>query len=141
AALAERHGEDVAGLQHAWLDWLVRERPPLDEGLRAYVDWLVAAHAVRPRLRCLLFEERPLPPEVHHRMADLHARAVDGLTAWLDGRVERPRVTAILLHRTVPALVHHFVLHPHPEVPVEVATVEVLTLARAYLEAARGERG
>lgn len=134
-ALAERYADEMQALQRAWLDWLVRERPSFDEGLRAYVDWLVASHAVRPRLRCLMFEQRPFPPEVEHRMAELHAHTVDGLAAWLDGRVARPRVSAILLHRTVPALVHHFVLHPHPDVPVDVAAAEVFTLARAYLEA------
>lgn len=136
-ALADRYREDMEALQRRWLDGL-RTAPSLDEGLRTYVDWLVASHAVRPRLRCLMFEQQAFPPEVACRMAELHAHTVDGLAHWLEGRVARPRVTAILLHRTVPALVHHFVLHPHPEVPVDVATTEVFTLARAYLEASRG---
>jgi AcrR family transcriptional regulator len=134
AALADRHHREVAALQRAWLDRLA-ERPSIEEGLRAYVDWLVAAHVVRPHLRCLLFEEHPLPDEVECRMAEMHAHAVDGLAAWLEGRVATPRVTATILHRAVPALVHHFVLHPHPDVPPDIAADEVLTLARAYLAA------
>jgi AcrR family transcriptional regulator len=135
AALAERHGAEVDALQRAWLDRLAAERPSVDEGLRAWVDWLVTAHVVRPHLRWLLFDERALPRAIRCRMEVAHAHAVDGLAAWLDGVVEHPRVTATLLHRTVPALVHHFVLHPHPEVPPDLAVRHVLALARAYVAA------
>jgi AcrR family transcriptional regulator len=134
-ALAARYCADVTTLQRAWLDWLATANPSLEDGLRAFVDWLVASHSVRPRLRCLLFEARPVPPEVASGMAATHTATVDGLAAWLTGRVARPRVTAVMLHRTVPMLVHQFVLHPRPDLPANVATAEVFTLARAYLGA------
>lgn len=135
-ALALRHAAEVEAHQRAWLTWLTTTDPQLDEGLRAFIDWLVRVHAARPRLRCLLFEDRPLPEEVCQAMHSAHAATLAGLTTWLSGRVPRPHVTAALLHRAVPSLVHHFVLHPQPGIPPAVATEEVFTLARAYLAVA-----
>lgn len=134
-ALMERYCAEVMALQRAWLDTLATEDPPLDEGLRAFIDWLVVSHAVRPRLRCLMFEERPIPPEVSVAMATLHRTTIEGLAAWLTGRVAQPLVTAHLLSRTVSGLVHHFVLHPQPDLDAAVMTREVFVLARAYLDA------
>lgn len=135
SALGERTCADAAASQRAWLDWLRAEDPRLEDGLRAFVAWLVAAHAVRPRLRCLLFEERPIPEPISAELHSLHAATLEGLTAWLTGKVRRPRVTALMLHRVVPGLVHPFVLHPHPDLPVSVAVEEILTLTLAYLGA------
>ena len=139
-ALAARHRAETLALQQAWLDGLARDDPSLDDGLRGYVDWLVASHAARPRLACLMFEDRPVPAEVAQEIACAHAATVEGLSAWLTGRVRRPRVTAWMLHRTVPHLVHSFVLHPREGLPTDVAAEEITTLARAYLSAVAVEQ-
>lgn len=134
-ALTERFCEDVQATQTAWLGWLAAEDPSLDAGLQAYIDWLVASHAVRPKLRCLLFDERPVPLEGRVHLHSTHAATVAGLEAWLTGKVVEPRVVASILHRMVPGLVHTLVLHPQKELPVERARREVFTAARAYLGA------
>jgi AcrR family transcriptional regulator len=136
-ALAERSCADMQARQRSWLARLDAEQPDLDAGLRGFVEWLVAEHADRKRLRCLLFEDTALPPELAHGMATAHGELMDGIARWLEGRVDQPRVAALMLYRTVPRLVHQFVLHPHDDLAPDVAAEEVFTMALAYLTARR----
>ena len=134
AALVRRLAEDAHALQLRWVR-LLEGGASLDDGLSAFVAWLVAAHAVRPRLRCLLFESGPLPAEHRARMHGMHTTTETALRRWLEGKVRQPTLTAHLLSASIPPLVHQFVLHPRPELPPEAAIAEIQTMARAYLDA------
>ncbi|HEY9724130.1 MAG TPA: TetR/AcrR family transcriptional regulator [Oscillatoriaceae cyanobacterium] len=133
AAVAESIIAHGRGLQRASLDWLA-DNPPPDVALRRFIDCMVALHETRPRLLCLMFEDRALMDEMGSPLANFQEEMVAGLTRYLDARgLPDPHVKALVLHRAVSKLVHDFVLHPILELPSERAAQEIFRLAIGYI--------
>lgn len=134
-ALAERYWSRTQE-QLAVFEGALAADPELDAGLTAWIDFLVDCHASHPRLRCLMFEDRPLPDALAGGQHALHRATVGALHTWLAGKVPAPELTAAMLWETVPGLVHRCLLHPRPGLPPEVAEREIRVLAHAYLAVA-----
>lgn len=145
AALALRHVEEEVALARAWVGQVAQVSPDAPEALRAvlapFILALLARHRRRPRLMRLLLEENTESPQ----MEALLARWEDEMAMELRPlllrfpRGQDPMAPWLVLH-LVQGLVHHFVVHPPPQVP-EARFVETLVDLVVLALADPGPRG
>lgn len=137
-ALAERHLDEGTAALEPVITGLARDAPPPAEGARRLVEAMVALHAERPALHRVLFEEAPRPPALRRRVDALTARAVAGVTAYLEAAgVRDADVAARLVVRIVETVTHELAIRPERGVPAAVVVDETVVLLTGYLEGRR----
>lgn len=134
AALAEQICEAARQEQDALVAALDGDGLAPEAMLGALIACMVATHETQPRLRCLLFEERAVPPDLAYEFEQVHARLRGAIARWFAGRgAANPEVKALVLFSAVATLVHQFVLHPRPELTPARAAEEVYLLTIGYV--------
>jgi AcrR family transcriptional regulator len=137
-ALAERHLDEGTAALEPVITGLARDAPPLADGARRLVEAMVALHAERPALHRVLFEEAPRAPALRRRVDALTARAVAGVTAYLEtAGVRDAAVAARLVVRIVETVTHELAIRPERGVPAAVVADETVVLLTGYLEGRR----
>jgi AcrR family transcriptional regulator len=137
-ALTEAHlaeGESI--LERAGADAMARGGDDLEQVVRRFVEGMVTFHERDRALHRVLFEEAPFPRHFRKRLADIEARVVTLVEAFLrahPGVTRRdPALGAAVVVHVVEALTHKLVVHDTPAVPVDTWVDEMTGLVMAYL--------
>jgi AcrR family transcriptional regulator len=136
-ALMEAHlAEGEAILESAGAEAML-SGDDLEPVIGRFVRAMVVFHARDRALHRVLFEEAPFPRHVRRRLADIEARVVALVEAFLRAHptvtTRDPALGAAVIVHTVEALTHKLVVHESPAVPVEAYVDEMVGLVMAYL--------
>jgi AcrR family transcriptional regulator len=138
-ALAKRHVDEGLALVEGLLAEVGPAPRPMPLVLRRFVEAMLTLHRREPDLHRVLFEEAPLPPELHRYLEAREAAFTTRVKAWVEGTpgldARDPALTAYVLVRSVEGLVHDYVLHPPEGIEPETFCDEVVRLLGGYVGA------
>ncbi|MFA4928815.1 MAG: TetR/AcrR family transcriptional regulator [Patulibacter sp.] len=136
-ALIEDHLDDAAARLQPVLGALLRDPPPVAEGIDRLLRVTVELHAARPALHRVLLDDAPRPVGLRDRLARDEQAITAAVRQYL---ASCPEVTApdlaaaaALIVRTTEAAIHGVVVRPSDEVSTAVAVGELRRMLLAYL--------
>lgn len=133
-AIVERHVDEMR--EELLATFAAVARRPLREGVRAFVEAMIRAHAVDPELHRVLVEELPRRGGLA-RVRDLEADALVLARTYLDGipglLVRDREVAAFLVVTTVEAATHMAVIHDRALLVRKAFVDELVDLVVRYV--------
>ena len=136
-ALHARHMESASEtLQGMLKEALGQEKAP-EHLLRRFVRQIIEMHASEPRLHHVLLYEGPRTAELSeklHAIEDSMASAVEEMLAERGGisRTHAKHAAYLVVH-VVENMAHEYVIHPPPDMPIEVFVEELVTMLSGYI--------
>ena len=105
--------------------------------LRRFVRQIIEMHASEPALHHVLLYEGPRTPELSaklHAIEDSMAHAVEQMLAERGGisRAHAKHAAYLVVH-VVENMAHEYVIHPPPDMPLEVFVEELVTMLSGYI--------
>lgn len=136
-ALHGRHMESSARVLQEMLEESLRETKAPEELLRRFVRQIIEMHASEPGLHHVFLYEGPRTPELTknlHAIEDNMAHAVEQILAERGGisRLHAKHAAYLVVH-VVESLAHEYVIHPPPDMPLEVFIEELVTMLSGYI--------
>jgi len=136
-ALHAQHMEGASEVLRTMMEEALREKKAPEHLLRRFVRQIVEMHASEPALHHVLLYEGPRTPELSekvHAIEDNMAHAVEQVLAERGG-ISRPHAkhAAYLVVHVVENMAHEYVIHPPPEMPIEVFIEELVTMLSGYI--------
>jgi AcrR family transcriptional regulator len=136
-ALHTRHMESGAELLRKMLEEALSEEKAPEHLLRRFVRQIIDTHASEPRLHHVFLHEGPRTPELSknlHAVEESMAHAVEQVLAEHGGisRLHAKHAAYLVVH-VVEKVVHEYVIHPPPEMPVEIFVEELVAMLSGYI--------
>jgi AcrR family transcriptional regulator len=136
-ALHARHMESASEALRGMMAEALREKKAPEHLVRRFVRQIVEMHASEPALHHVLLYEGPRTSELServHAIEDSMAHAVEQLLAERGG-ISRPhaRHAAYLVVHVVENMAHEYVIHPPPDMPIEVFIDELVSMLSGYI--------
>jgi AcrR family transcriptional regulator len=136
-ALQARHMESASEVLLKMLEEALREKKAPEHLLLRFVRQIIEMHAAEPALHHVLLYEGPRTPELSkklHAIEDSMAHAVEQVLAERGG-ISRPHAkhAAYLVVHVVENMAHEYVIHPPPDMPIEVFVEELVTMLSGYI--------
>ena len=136
-ALNAQHMDSASAVLKEMMEEALREKEPPEELLRRFVRRIIEMHASEPALHHVLLYQGPRTPELSqrlHAIEDSMAHAVERMLAEAGG-ISRThaRHAAYLVVHVVENSAHEYVIHPPPDMPIEVFVEELVTMLSAYI--------
>jgi AcrR family transcriptional regulator len=136
-ALHLRHMESASEVLRKMMQEALRQGKTPEHLLRRFVRRVIELHASEPELHHVLLYEGPRPPELSekvHAIEDDMARAVEQMLSDRGGIARsHAKHAAYLLVHVVENMAHEYVIHPPPDMPVEVFVEELVTMLSASI--------
>ena len=136
-ALHARHMESASEILRGMMEQALGEKKAPDHLLRRFVGQIIEMHAADPALHHVLLYEGPRTPELSqklHTIEDDMAQAVEQVLAERGGISRRhAKHAAYLVVHVVESMAHEFVIHPPPDMPIEVFVEELVTMLSGYI--------
>jgi AcrR family transcriptional regulator len=128
-ALHARHMESASEVVKEMMEEALREKKAPERLLRRFVTQVIEMHASQPALLHVLLYEGPRTPELSERL-----HAIEQMLARRGG-ISRPHAkhAAYLVVHVVESLAHEYVIHPPPEMPMQVFVEELVTMLSGYI--------
>ena len=136
-ALHARHMESASEVMQRMMEEALSEKKTPEHLLRRFVRQIIEMHASEPALHHVLLYEGPRTPELSeklHAIEDSMAHAVEQALAERGG-ISRThaRHAAYLVVHVVENMAHEYVIHPPPDMPIEVFVEELVTMLSGYI--------
>jgi AcrR family transcriptional regulator len=136
-ALHARHMESASEVLRKMMKEALGEKAAPEDLLRRFVRQIVEMHASEPALHHVLLYEGPRTPELSeklHAIEDSMAYAVEQMLAERGGisRLHAKHAAYLVVH-VVENMAHEYVIHPPPEMPIEVFVEELVTMLSGYI--------
>jgi AcrR family transcriptional regulator len=136
-ALHARHMESASEVMQRMMVEALGEKKAPEHLLRRFVRQVIEMHASEPALHHVLLYEGPRTPELSerlHAIEDSMAHAVEQVLAERGG-ISRThaRHAAYLVVHVVENMAHEYVIHPPPDMPIEVFVEELVTMLSGYI--------
>jgi len=136
-ALHARHMESASEVLRRMMEEALREKAAPEHLLRRFVRQIIEMHASEPALHHVLLYEGPRTPELSeklHAIEDGMAHAVEQVLAERGG-ISRSHAkhAAYLVVHVVENMAHEYVIHPPPDMPIEVFVEEFVTMLSGYI--------
>jgi AcrR family transcriptional regulator len=136
-ALHTQHMDSAAGMLQERMQEALGEKRAPEHLLRSFVSQIIEMHASEPALHHVLLYEGPRTPglsERIHAIEDSMARAVEQVLAERGGISHaHARHAAYLVVHVVENMAHEFVIHPPPDMSVEVFVKELVSMLSGYI--------
>jgi AcrR family transcriptional regulator len=136
-ALQARHMESASEVLGKMMEEALSERKEPEHLLRRFVGEIIEMHASEPRLHHVLLYEGPRTPELSeklHTIEDDMALAVERVLAERGGiSPSHAKHAAYLVVHVVENIAHEYVIHPPPDMPVDVFVEELVTMLSGYI--------
>jgi len=136
-ALQARHMESASEVLRRMMEEALSEKKAPEHLLRRFVRQIVEMHASEPALHHVLLYEGPRTPELSkklHGIEDSMARAVEQMLAERGGisRLHAKHAAYLVVH-VVENMAHEYVIHPPPDMPIDVFVEELVTMLSGYI--------
>jgi AcrR family transcriptional regulator len=136
-ALHARHMESASEILRKMMEEALGEKAAPEDLLHRFVRQIIEMHASEPALHHVLLYEGPRTPELSkklHAIEDSMAHAVEQMLARRGG-ISRPHAkhAAYLVVHVVENMAHEYVIHPPPDLPIEVFVEELVTMLSGYI--------
>jgi AcrR family transcriptional regulator len=136
-ALHARHMESASEVMQSMMEDALREKKAPEHLLRRFVRQVIEMHASEPALHHILLYEAPRTPDLSaklHAIEDSMAHAVEEVLAERGG-ISRThaRHAAYLVVHVVENMAHEYVIHPPPDMPIDVFVEELVTMLSGYI--------
>lgn len=136
-ALHKRHMESASETLGKMMEKALREKRTPEHLLRSFVGQIIEMHASEPSLHHVLLYEGPRTPELWeraHEIEDRMAHAVEQMLAERGGiSRSHARHAAYLVVHVVENMAHEYVIHPPPEMSVDVFVKELVNMLSGYI--------
>jgi AcrR family transcriptional regulator len=136
-ALQARHMESASEILRGMMEQALSEKKAPEHLLRRFVRQIVEMHAAEPALHHVLLYEGPRTPELSqklHAIEDSMAHAVERVLAERGGISRRhAKHAAYLVVHVVENMAHEFVIHPPPDMPIDVFVEELVSMLSSYI--------
>ena len=136
-ALHARHMESASEVMHRMIEEALSEEKVPEHLLRRFVRRVIEMHASEPALYHVLLYEGPRTPELAeklHAIEDGMARAVERALAERGGiSPTHARHAAYLVVHVVENMAHEYVIHPPPDMPVDVFVEELVSMLSGHI--------
>ena len=136
-ALHARHMESTSEVLRRMMEEALGEKKAPEHLLRRFVRQVIEVHASEPALHHVLLYEGPRTPELSkkvHAIEDSMAHAVEQILAERGGisRLHAKHAAYLVVH-VVENMAHEYVIHPPPDMPIEVFIEELVTMLSGYI--------
>jgi AcrR family transcriptional regulator len=135
--LSRRHITEMSELSWPTLKALVKDVPPLRDGLSVVVRGTIGLHRRSPQLHRVLFEETPRSAEIRDLMWEVFDRASsligDYLAACPEVLVPDPHLAGRMVLQVVDDVTHGAVIHPRDGDSANIYARETITMLERYL--------
>ena len=136
-ALHARHMESASEVLRKMMEEALGEKKAPEHLLRRFVRQIIEMHASEPALHHVLLYEGPRTPELSaklHAIEDSMAHAVEQMLAERGGisRAHAKHAAYLVVH-VVENMAHEYVIHPPPDMPLEVFVEELVTMLSGYI--------
>ena len=136
-ALHARHMESASEVLRRMMEEALSEKKAPEYLLRRFVRQIVEMHASEPALHHVLLYEGPRTPELSkklHTIEDSMAYAVEQMLAERGGisRLHAKHAAYLVVH-VVENMAHEYVIHPPPDMPIDVFVEELVTMLSGYI--------
>ena len=136
-ALHARHMESTSEVLRRMMEEALGEKKAPEHLLRRFVRQVIEVHASEPALHHVLLYEGPRTPELSkkvHAIEDSMAHAVEQMLSERGGisRLHAKHAAYLVVH-VVENMAHEYVIHPPPDMPIEVFIEELVTMLSGYI--------
>jgi len=136
-ALHARHMESASEVLQRMMEEALRQKKAPEHLLRRFVSQIIEMHASEPALHHVLLYEGPRTPELSkqlHAIEDSMAHAVEQMLAERGGisRLHAKHAAYLVVH-VVENMAHEYVIHPPPDMSIEVFIEELVTMLSGYI--------
>jgi hypothetical protein len=129
--------ESAARVLQEMLEESLRKTKAPEELLRRFVGRIIEMHASEPALHHVFLYEGPRTPgllQKLHEVEESVTHAVEQMLAESGGisRLHAKHAAYLVVH-VVEYMAHEYVIHPPPDMPVEVFSEELVSMLSGYI--------